>query len=593
MQLSKGGHGMAFDACMMRAVLSEFTAEFPSAKIEKVYQPQNDEIDLLIHCGKQSRRLVFNVGPNAPRLQISDVQKENPKVAPMFCMLLRKYLVGAKIVSVCQPNFDRIADFTLSCYDEMGFPTEKRIICEIMGKYANLILTDKDYKVLSALKIIDFSQSTVRQVLPGLKYQVPAMQVKCSPLVIDRELFFEKAAAFPRERTVEKFITQTYSGIATQIAHELCFRATGNIDTPLCNSDPERLYSVFSDWQELLIGEKYTPTVVFSEDGLPMDYSYMDITYLGCELRKKHFDRLSDMLDCYFEEKDRLEHIHQRSRDITNLVNSAIQRTEKKLNIQREALSESRMGDEYKKYGDLITASIYKLKRGEERFSCIDYSDESMPEIEIELDKRLSPSQNAQKYYKLYTKAKTRRTILTEQIKIWESELSYLMGVRDFLSLAESESDILEIREELYRAGYAAKMRGYTPDKKQKISPYKFKTSGGFVVVVGRNNTQNDNITLHIADKNDIWFHTKGFPGSHAVLLCEGKEPGDSDYTEAASLAALYSKATGDNIAVDYTRVKNIKKPQGSKPGFVIYKTNYTAYVSAMDKDRAREMRIK
>ena len=419
------------------------------------------------------------------------------------------------------------------------------------------------------------------------------MQVKCSPLVIDRELFFEKAAAFPRERTVEKFITQTYSGIATQIAHELCFRATGNIDTPLCNADLERLYSVFSEWQELLIGEKYTPTVVFSEDGLPMDYSYMDITYLGCELRKKHFDRLSDMLDCYFEEKDRLEHIHQRSRDITNLVNSAIQRTEKKLNIQREALSESRMGDEYKKYGDLITANIYKLKRGEERFSCIDYADESMPEIEIELDKRLSPSQNAQKYYKLYTKAKTRRTILTEQIKIWESELSYLMGVRDFLSLAESESDILEIREELYRAGYAAKMRGYTPDKKQKISPYKFKTSGGFVVVVGRNNTQNDNITLHIADKNDIWFHTKGFPGSHAVLLCEGEEPGDSDYTEAASLAALYSKATGDNIAVDYTRVKNIKKPQGSKPGFVIYKTNYTAYVSAMDKDRAREMRIK
>ena len=584
---------MAFDACMMRAVLSEFTSEFPSAKIEKVYQPQNDEIDLLIHCGKQSRRLVFNVGPNAPRLQTSDVQKENPKVAPMFCMLLRKYLVGAKIVSVSQPNFDRIADFTLSCYDEMGFPTEKRIICEIMGKYANLILTDKDYKVLSALKIIDFSQSTVRQVLPGLKYQVPAMQEKCSPFVIDRNLFFEKIAAFPTERSVEKFITTTYSGIATQIAHELCFRATGNIDTPICNADTERLYSVFSEWQELLIGEKYRPTVVFSEDGLPRDYSYMDITYLGTGLRKKHFDRLSDMLDCYFEEKDRLEHIHQRSRDITNLVSSAIQRTEKKLNIQREALAESKMGEEYKKYGDLITANIYKMKRGEERFSCIDYSDESMPEIEIELDKRLSPSQNAQKYYKLYSKAKTRKSVLTEQIKIWEGELSYLMGVRDFLSLAESESDILEIRDELYRAGYAAKMRGYTPEKKQKISPYKFKTTGGFVVVVGRNNTQNDNITLHIADKNDIWFHTKGFPGSHAVLLCEGKEPGDADYTEAASLAALYSKATGDNIAVDYTRVKNIKKPQGSKPGFVIYKTNFTAFVSAMDKDRAREMRIK
>ena len=584
---------MAFDACMMRAVLSEYISEFPCAKIEKVYQPQNDEIDLLIHCGKQSRRLVFNVGPNAPRLQTSDIQKENPKVAPMFCMLLRKYLVGAKILSVCQPNFDRIADFTLSCYDEMGFPTEKKIICEIMGKYANLILADKDYKVISALKIIDFSQSTVRQVLPGLKYQIPAIQEKCSPLVIDRELFFENIKSFSPERSVEKFITQTYSGIATQIAHELCYRATGNIDTPLCSADPVRLWEVFSSWQELLIEEKYRPTVVFSDDGLPRDYSYMDITYLGDSLRKKHFSSLSEMLDCYFEEKDRLEHIHQRSRDITNLVNTAIQRTEKKLNIQREALADSKMGEEYKKYGDLITANIYLMKRGAEELTCVDYSDENMPTVSIPLDKRLSPAQNAQKYYKLYTKAKTRKTVLTEQIKIWEGELSYLLGVRDFLSLAESESDILEIREELYRSGYAAKMRGYTPEKKQKITPYKFRTSGGFVVLVGRNNTQNDNITLHLSDKNDIWFHTKGFPGSHAVILCEGREPSDADYTEAASLAALYSKASGDNIAVDYTRVKNIKKPQGAKPGFVIYKTNYTAYVSAMDKDVAREMRIK
>lgn len=584
---------MAFDACMMRAVLSEFSSEFPTAKIERVFQPQNDEIDLLVHYGKASRRLVFNVGPNAPRLQLSDVQKENPKVAPMFCMLLRKYLVGAKIVSVSQPNFDRIADFGLSCYDEMGFLTEKRVICEIMGKYANLIITDKDYKVISALKIIDFSQSTVRQVLPGLKYQVPKMQEKLSPLVIDKALFLERLSAFPPERTVEKFITGTYSGIATQIAHELAFRATGNIDVPLCRVNVERLYSVFLEWQELLISEKYCPTVVFSDDGAPRDYSYMDITYLGDGIRKRSFERLSDMLDCYFAEKDRLEHIHQRSRDITNLINSAIQRTEKKLSLQREALADSSKGEEYKRYGDLITQNIYLMKRGAEELSCVDYSDETMPTVSIPLDKRLSPAQNAQKYYKLYTKAKTRKTVLTEQIRIWEEELSYLLGVRDFLSLAESESDVLEIREELYRSGYASKMRGYTPDKKQKIAPYKFKTSGGFTVLVGRNNTQNDNITLHLADKNDIWFHTKGFPGSHAVLITEGLEPSDADYTEAASLAALYSKASGDNIAVDYTRVKNIKKPQGAKPGFVIYKTNFTAYVSAMDREQAREMRIK
>lgn len=585
---------MAFDACMMRAVISDFLSEFPTAKIEKVHQPQNDEIDLVVHCGRTSRRLVFNAGPNAPRVQLSDAQKENPKAAPMFCMLLRKYFVGGKVVSVTQPGFDRIAELTVSCYDEMGFATEKKIICEIMGKYNNLVITDKDYKILSALKIIDFSESTVRQVLPGLKYQVPKMQSKllpCEPL--DKEGFFALLAAVPGEMRVEKFITATFSGIATQIAHELCYRATGAIDVPICNIDKDALYRVFSAWQRLLINEEYCPTVVFSDDGTPLDYSYMDITYLGSTLKKRSFSRIYEMLDLYFEEKDRLEHIRQRSKDISRIIATAISRTEKKLAIQREALEESRHGEEYKKCGDLITSSIYLMRRGMESFSCIDYSDEAMPTVEIALDKRLTPAQNAQRYYKLYTKAKTRRAVLSEQIKIWESELSYLQGVRDFLSLAECENDILEIREELYRSGYASKMRGYTPDKRIKITPYKFKTTGGFTVIVGRNNTQNDNITLRIADKNDIWFHTKGYPGSHAVLLCDGREPSDADYTEAASLAALYSKASGDNIAVDYTRVKNIKKPQGSKPGFVTYKTNYTAFVSPMDKEMAREMRIK
>ena len=228
---------MAFDACMMRAVLSEFASQFPEAKIEKVLQPQNDEIDLVLHHGRISRRLVLNVGPNAPRLQLSDIAKENPLKAPMFCMLLRKYFLGARIVGAEQLGFDRIAVFNVACYDEMGFPTEKKIICEIMGKYANLIVTDADYKILTAMKIIDFAASTVRQVLPGMKYQIPAKADKLSPLEIDEATFFDKLDAFPAERTVEKFITTTYSGIATQIAHELCSRATGGIDVPVLNSD--------------------------------------------------------------------------------------------------------------------------------------------------------------------------------------------------------------------------------------------------------------------------------------------------------------------------------------------------------------------
>ena len=582
---------MAFDACMMRAVLTEIRREFPEAKIEKVLQPRNDEIDMLIHYGRKSRRLVFNVGPNAPRLQLSDKPRENPLKAPMFCMLLRKYFVGAKIVAAQQPGFDRIAEFTVACYDEMGFPTEKKIVCEIMGKYANLIILDNDSKILSALKVIDFAASTVRQVLPGLKYQIPAKADKLSPLEIDEELFFEKLSSFSPERSAEKFITSTYSGIATQIAHELTYRTTGALDVPVCNIDKTRFYSIFRAWQQLLISESYTPTVIFDKDGKPLDYSYMDITYYGDGVDKRQFDSLSEMLDTYFEEKDRLEHIHQRARDIINLLSNAETRTERKLGIQRQALLDAEHGEEYKKYGDLITANLYRLERGMESFVCTDYYDESCPEIEVKLDGRLSPSQNAQKMYKLYNKCKTAKAVLSEQVVIWERELHYLESVREFLSKAECEQDVLEIRDELYRSGYASKLRGYTPPKKITSTPHRFKTSGGYELLVGRNNLQNDNLTFKTASKGDLWFHTKDIPGSHVIMLCDGEEPSERDYTEAASIAARYSKATADLVAVDYTRVKNIKKPAGSKPGFVTYKTNYTAFVRPATDAEIEEMK--
>ena len=580
---------MAFDACMMRAVLSELRSEFPEGKIEKVLQPQNDEIDLLLHYGKSSRRLVLNVGPNAPRLQLSDISKENPLKAPMFCMLLRKYFLGAKIVGVEQLGFDRIAVFTVSCYDEMGFLTEKKIICEIMGKYANLIVTDAEYKILAAMKVIDFAASTVRQVLPGLKYQIPAKADRLSPLVIDREAFFEKLASFSPERTCEKFITSTYSGIATQIAHELTYRVTGGCDAPLLSVDPERFYSVFREWQELLISESYTPTIAIDSSGKPIDYSYMDITYLGDGVSIRHFNRISDLFDGYFAERDRLEKIHQRGHDLVTLLNNAVARTERKLSIQRESLLASERAEEYRRQGDLITSNIYRLKRGMTSFEAIDYYDEACPTVKIELDSRLSPADNAQRFYKLYNKAKVAKAVLTEQIAIWEAELLYLDSVRAFLSRAETEDDILEIRDELYRSGYASKLRGYRPPKKIKARPIELVTTDGMRLLIGRNNVQNDYLTFKLASKDDIWFHTKDIPGSHVILVTDGKEPSDRDYTEAASIAAYYSKATGDLVAVDYTRVRNIKKPSGAKPGFVIYKTNYTAYVKPMSGEELKD----
>lgn len=573
---------MAFDACMMRAVLSEFSESFPEAKIEKILQPANDEIDLVIHHGKRSSRLLFNVGPNAPRLQLTSVAKENPLKAPMFCMFLRKRLLGARITGVSQPSFDRIAKFTVSGYDDMGFPTELKIVCEIMGKYANFILLDGDEKIISALKMIDFSASAIRQILPGLKYVAPVMQQKAVPLEINKDFFFEKLAAFPEEKTAEKFITSTYSGIATQIAHELVFRAAGSTDVPLMNVDAERLYEVFEDWQRLLADEKYVPTIAIGKDGKPIDYSYMPITYLGDYAAYKTFDSFNELFDLYFAEKDRLEKIHQRAHDIRALLSNAKSRTEKKLAIQREALADSARGESYKRAGDLITANLYRIKRGDKSFTAVDYYDEKCPEITIELDERLFPAANAQRMYKLYNKCKTAKAVLSEQILKWEDELKYIESVQAFLDAAATEQDISDLRDELYSSGYASRMKSYKPAKQSRSKPTVLKTSGGFTLLVGRNNIQNDRLTMKEASKDDIWFHVKDMPGSHVILITDGKEPGDSDYTEAASIAAGYSRATADLVAVDYTRVKNIKKPTGSKPGFVTYKTNYTAYVKPL-----------
>ena len=570
---------MAYDACMMRAVLEEITRDYIDARVEKVLEPQGDELDLILHTRRTSRRLIFNVGPNAPRMQLSDMAKENPLKAPMFCMQMRKHLAGARLLGAEQPGFDRIAVFRFSAYDEMGFASECRLICEIMGKYANLILTDKDGKILGAMKLVDFSASTVRQVLPGMRYTLPAATGKISPLDADRPLLAQKLAEFSPEKTVEKFITGTLGGVATQIAHELCFRATGGIDTPVAAADAEKLLDTLDAWRTLLLRHDYTPSVAHLPDGTPKDTSYMDITYLGSAVTVTHYPDLAAMFDAYYAERDRAEKIHRRGRDLLTLLANAEGRTEKKLTLQREALLESENAEEYKKFGDLITANIYKIRRGMPSVRVTDYTDESAPEAEIPLDTRLTPAQNAQKMYKLYTKEKHAKEHLTACIAEWERELSYLATVREFLMRAETEDELAEIRDELYKSGYASRMKGYQPPRNLRTKPMEFTTSGGYRLLVGRNNLQNDRLTFKTAEKGDLWFHVKDLPGSHVILFCDGEEPSETDYTEAAAAAAFFSKATGDLVPVDYTRVKNVKKPVGAKPGFVTYKTNFTAFV--------------
>ena len=571
-----------FDACMLKAVVHEIN-EFigTGARVEKVYQPVRDEIDILIHSQekKKSMRLCINAGSNSPRISLSYTAKENPVQAPMFCMLLRKHFAGARLVCAEQLGFERAARLCFDCYDEMGYEVKRYLIAEVMGKYSNLMLLDDDDKIISPLHVVDFTTSRLRQVLSGMKYELPPPQDKKDPTKETKEDFFQSVRAFPPERTAVKFITSSYLGIATQTACELVFRACGDCDALLCALDTEALYREFSSLTELLECGSYTPTIVKGKDGVPIDYSFFPLTYYGDSANLEHPADLASAIDSFYGERDRAERIKQRAADILHLITNARQRLERKLENRREELAECAKGELYKRDADLITSNLYMLKRGMTSFSAVDYYSDPPKSVEVSLDERLSPAQNAQRLYKYYNKAKNAKQHLSVLISDAERELEYIESVHTFLLRAQSEEDLSEIRSELYASGYGSRLKSYTPPKQIRSRPIEFVSDSGYRILCGRNNIQNELLTFKVASKGDLWFHAKGVPGSHVILVCDGEEPSEKDYTQAAEIAAHYSRATSAPVAVDYTRVKNVKKPSGARTGYVIYKTNYTAFV--------------
>ncbi|MBO4283358.1 MAG: NFACT family protein [Clostridia bacterium] len=574
---------MAYDAGMLCAVIREINRSTgDGAKIEKIYQPARDEVTLTLRMGKAIRRLVINAGTSSPRVCLSDLTRENPVVAPMFCMLLRKHLAGARLIRCEQIGFERAARFVFAGYDEMGYASEKTLVAEVMGKYSNLMLLDADQKITAVLRPVDFTTSRVRQVLPGMKYELPPPQDKVSPFSETREGFLTRYAAYPSDSAMDKFIVSTYLGTSRQVAQEIAYRA-GGADA-LCRSTPaDAVWEVFSRWFADLDAGRVTPTLVTGPDGTPVDFAYAAETYRGAGYGNREFPDFAGLFDAFFAERDRVERTRQRAQDLIRLLSAAKGRLTRKLDAQTEELADTERGEEYRRTGDLIIANLYRLRRGDRVVSLIDYTADPPAEVTVELDPRLSPADNAERFYKHYRKAKTAKTILAEQIAHCRDELAYLDTVESFLDRAETEQDLTDLRDELYRAGYASRMKNYAPTKQSKPSrPTETVTPGGYRVLIGRNNLQNDRLTFKVAARNDLWFHAKGVPGSHVILLCDGAEPSAEDYTFAASLAAGYSKANaagGATVPVDYTRVCNVKKPAGARPGFVIYKTNYTAYV--------------
>lgn len=584
---------MAFDAGMLRCTLSELRKTALGARIEKVYQPERDEILLQMRSFEGGKRLLINAGSNNARIGFCEIPKENPQNPPMFCMLLRKYLQGAKLIEIEQADFDRVAFLGFDTRDEMGFECRRYLIAELMGKYSNLIFADGDKRIITALRTTDFSFDSVRQLIPGMVYSLPSAD-KINPRYITQEDFLSLIENAPRERACDKLIVSSFMGVAPVVAREIVYRATGHTDTPVGYCFADDLWREFERFQSILNSEDFSPCLILNGEEI-VEYSFLPIDQYG-SYERRDIESAGALLDAYFASRDNKQRVHQRASDILKLLTNAEARIRKKLELQRTELSECDEGEKYRKYGDLITANLYRLPQKTSIAELEDYEemDEegNCPTLRIELDSRLSPSANAQRFYKKYAKTKTARVELARQIELGEGELEYIYTVFEALTRAESPADLMEIRDELYRSGYASRMKSYASHKQKAPVVMQFVTPDGMRVLCGKNNLQNEYITHKLAEKHDYWFHARQTPGSHVLLVTEGREPTDLDFTTAAEIAAHYSKAEGANIGVDYLLARHIKKPAGSKPGFVIYHTNWTAYVTP-DAEKIAAMRVK
>ena len=589
---------MAFDAYMLAAVSGEINEIGAGGRIEKIYQPERDEIVLQMRTTRGGMRLLINGGVNNPRMHFTSISKENPAQAPMFCMLLRKHLSGATLSSVEQMGFERVAKLSFDARDEMGFECKKYLIAEIMGKYSNLIFADANMKIIAALKTVDFTTSSLRQVLPGMTYELPPVQQKLDPTSSSFEDLSLAYSKYEDSMLAHKFITSAYLGISTNLAREMVFRACGNIDESLAGCQARKLFATVEDINDQIKNKQFSPCVVF-DSTTPAEYCFTDLSFYGNQFTTKKFGTVSEALDAYFEGRDKEQRVKQRAADIFRMLTAAESRITKKLDLQASELADCELGSQYKKYGDLISNNIYRLSKKDKRVEVVDYESwneetQGFDKTVIELDEKLSPAANAQRYYKLYNKSKNAKVYLAEQIELGKKELEYINSVFDALTKAETSADITEIRDELYRSGYASKMKGYAaPKKSHKPQLAEFRSTNGYRILCGKNNFQNEYITHTVAEKHDYWFHAKNVAGSHVLLITNGEEPPEQDFTDACEIAALYSKAAkGQLVTVDYLFAKGVKKVSGAKPGFVIYHSNWSAYVTP-DAERISKLRIK
>ena len=578
---------MPLDAICLQGVVGELAPQLTGSRIEKIQQPARDQIILLL---RGSRRLFLNAGANQPRIHLTEQLRDNPSQPPMFCMLLRKHLSGGIIESVRQEPLERVVTLTVLASDEMGERSRFTLVWEGMPRRANLILCDRDGRIIDCLRRVDLEAEQDRQVLPGLFYRLPTRQDKRSPLSVTEEEFAALLGRAAPDAPLDGWLLDTFTAISPLVARELTVRACGSTDAPV--SQGSALWEVFSRWQRDVNENAFTPTLI-KRNGSLADFTYGPVTQYGTYAETEVYDSFSHLLDDFYEKREQAERVKQKGRDLLKTATTARDRVRRKLAAQEKELAACLDRDHLRICGELITANLYRMERGQSRLTAQNYYDENCADMDIPLDVRLSPQENAARYFKQYAKAKTAEKYLTAQLQRGREELQYLESVLQELAQAESEQDFNDIRTELTDGGYLRGRGKKQPSFQRASKPREFRSSAGLRILVGRNNRQNDRLTTKDADKRDIWLHTQKIHGSHVILCTAGAEPDQQSLLEAASLAAYFSQAqSSTKVPVDYTPVKFVKKPAGAKPGMVVY-TTYQTMLADPDEELVKRLSVK
>lgn len=578
---------MPLDAVTIYALANELKSTIVGTKIDKVQQPSRDTLILSLRGNGLNEKLLLSSGSGTARVHFLNESYENPQSPPMFCMLLRKHLVGARISGISQPDMERMLVFDIDARDEMGMEIKKQLIIEMMGRNSNIILTGSEGVIIDCLRRVDGDMSRLRQVMPGLIYRLPPQQEKPGFFAVssaDRETLWEKADP---ERLADKWLMDTFSGISPLSCREICYVATGEVSKPIAEflrgeklSFADKMLEVAQRVEDL----NFAPTMLVIDDK-PSDFSFMPIAQYENAAVLKSYPNFSSLLEDFYTKRDKQELIKRKAQTLYKSVKSAHERTVRKLAARREELLKTEQRDTSRKYGDLITANLYRIKKGDRLVEADDYFEESCPKIQIKLDELKTPQQNAAAYYKEYSKAKTAQSYLGNLIDKGEKEEAYLLSVMDEISRLENERDLLEIRRELTDSGFIKAQKIGKNEKVKESAPLRFISSTGVEILVGKNNCQNDKLTTKTARRTDSWLHVQKIHGSHVIISCDGAEPDERTLFEAATLAAYYSQGReSGKIPVDYTQVRFVKKPSGSMPGAVIYTDFKTLIVSADEK---------